>query len=61
MKLRGVMSTDAELVARGHPTEAETHGRGGLGRAAFGSVADDVLRRARCPVLLLRVTEESRP
>jgi nucleotide-binding universal stress UspA family protein len=34
-----------------------THGRGGLGRLVFGSVADSVLRHAPCPVLLVRVTE----
>lgn len=33
-----------------------THGRGGLGRLVYGSVADAVLRRAPCPVLLVRVT-----
>jgi nucleotide-binding universal stress UspA family protein len=32
-----------------------THGRGGLGRLVFGSVADSVLRHAICPVLLVRV------
>jgi nucleotide-binding universal stress UspA family protein len=31
-----------------------THGRGGLARLAFGSVADEVLRNAPCPVLLIR-------
>jgi nucleotide-binding universal stress UspA family protein len=36
-----------------------THGRGGLGRLVFGSVADGVLRSAPCPVLLVRVHEES--
>lgn len=30
-----------------------THGRGGLGRWLFGSVAEDVLRRALVPVLLV--------
>ena len=34
-----------------------THGRGGLGRLVFGSVADEVLRNAPCPVLLVRVSE----
>ena len=34
-----------------------THGRGGLGRLVFGSVADAVLRQAPCPVLLVRVGE----
>ncbi len=32
-----------------------THGRGGLGRLVFGSVAEAVLRSAPCPVLLGRV------
>jgi nucleotide-binding universal stress UspA family protein len=32
-----------------------THGRGGLGRLVMGSVADEVLRKAPCPVLLVRV------
>jgi nucleotide-binding universal stress UspA family protein len=31
-----------------------THGRGGLGRLLYGSVADAVARAARCPVLLVR-------
>jgi nucleotide-binding universal stress UspA family protein len=35
-----------------------THGRGGLARAFFGSVADSVLRHAPCPVLLIRITED---
>jgi len=34
-----------------------SHGRGGLGRAVFGSVADEVLRQAPCPVLLVRVVD----
>ena len=32
-----------------------THGRTGLARALFGSVAESVLHRASCPVLLVRV------
>ncbi|HEV7662526.1 MAG TPA: universal stress protein [Chloroflexota bacterium] len=35
-----------------------THGRSGLGRMFFGSVADSVLRHAPCPVLLVRVTDK---
>lgn len=31
-----------------------SHGRGGLGRLVFGSVADAVLRESHVPVLLLR-------
>ena len=34
-----------------------THGRSGLGRVVFGSVADSVLRHATCPVLMVRITE----
>ncbi len=34
-----------------------THGRGGLGRLVFGSVADAVLRHAPCPVFLVRIHE----
>jgi nucleotide-binding universal stress UspA family protein len=36
-----------------------THGRGGLGRLVFGSVADAVLRAAPCPVLLVRASQAS--
>jgi nucleotide-binding universal stress UspA family protein len=31
-----------------------THGRSGLGRAVMGSVAEEVTRRARCPVATVR-------
>ena len=34
-----------------------THGRSGLGRLFFGSVSEDVLRAATCPVLLIRSQE----
>jgi nucleotide-binding universal stress UspA family protein len=34
-----------------------THGRSGLGRLLFGSVAEAVLREAHIPVFLLRQTE----
>jgi nucleotide-binding universal stress UspA family protein len=36
-----------------------THGRGGLARLVFGSVADAMLRLASCPLLLIR--SEERP
>ena len=36
-----------------------THGRGGLARWAFGSVADKVVRHSPCPVLLIRQKPES--
>lgn len=35
-----------------------THGRSGLGRLVFGSVAEDVLRNAPCPVLLIPARDE---
>ncbi|HVA23094.1 MAG TPA: universal stress protein [Chloroflexota bacterium] len=34
-----------------------SHGRGGLERAVFGSVADEVPRKTPCPVLLVRVVD----
>src|SRR5204863_565347 len=34
-----------------------THGRSGVGRLVFGSVAEEVLHQTRCPVLLVRVGE----
>jgi nucleotide-binding universal stress UspA family protein len=35
-----------------------THGRSGVGRWVFGSVAERVLRAATCPVLLVRADEK---
>lgn len=35
-----------------------THGRGGLSRWVYGSVADRVLQAAPCPVLLVRAAEK---
>jgi nucleotide-binding universal stress UspA family protein len=37
-----------------------THGRSGLGRWAFGSVADKVLRGANRPVLLVRASSKGK-
>jgi nucleotide-binding universal stress UspA family protein len=36
-----------------------THGRSGLAHVIFGSVAEAVLRKAACPVLLVRVGKEA--
>jgi nucleotide-binding universal stress UspA family protein len=36
-----------------------SHGRGAIGRAIFGSVADRVARTATVPVLILRVADET--
>jgi nucleotide-binding universal stress UspA family protein len=35
-----------------------THGRGGLGRLWLGSVADELVRRVRMPILLVRPDEQ---
>jgi nucleotide-binding universal stress UspA family protein len=35
-----------------------SHGRGGLGRVIFGSVADTVLRNSHIPVMLIRIPDE---
>ena len=43
---------DADLIVM------STHGRSGLGRWVYGSVADRVLRHAEMPVLLVRVSED---
>ena len=44
----------ADLIAM------STHGRSGISRWVFGSVADRVLRGATCPVLLVRAGTQSR-
>ena len=49
--LAGARETGADLIAM------TTHGRSGLGRLLFGSVAEDVLRQSDIPVLLMRCTE----
>jgi nucleotide-binding universal stress UspA family protein len=51
-----------EIVAAAREAGADliamsTHGRGGLGRLLFGSVAEAVLRHAEIPVFLMRATE----
>ena len=51
----------AEIVGVAHSEGADliamtTHGRSGLGRAVFGSVAEAVLRTASVPVLMIRMT-----
>ena len=37
-----------------------THGRSGIGRLVFGSVAEEVLRHAQCPVLIVRLTDSAK-
>lgn len=50
--LDAVRELRVELIAM------TTHGRTGLGRLLFGSVAEQVLRRSPVPVFLVRVSEE---
>jgi nucleotide-binding universal stress UspA family protein len=64
-----------EFVVRGNPAEEliafaaaepgatvvmSTHGRGGLGRVVYGSVADKVTRTAAVPVVLVRAAATTR-
>ena len=49
--LAGAREAGADLIAM------TTHGRSGLGRLLFGSVAEEVLRHSDMPVFLMRSTE----
>jgi len=57
-QLRGGLPADSILdAAKTHPTDLVvmgTHGRRGLSHVWCGSVAEAVLRKARCPVLTVR-------
>ena len=50
--LRYCRQQDCDLIVM------STHGRSGLGRWVYGSVADRVLRHAEVPVLLVRASEQ---
>lgn len=50
--LETVKALGVELIVMG------THGRRGLSRVMMGSVAEDVIRRAPCPVLVVRARPE---
>jgi nucleotide-binding universal stress UspA family protein len=52
--LEHARGTNTDLIA------LTTHGHGGLGRLIFGSVADEVLRKAVCPLLLVRATNHDK-
>src|SRR5262249_33247405 len=53
--LRVARETNCDLVVMG------THGRKGLGRLLMGSVAEQVVRKAPCPVLTLKTPFEAEP
>lgn len=70
------ITVDVQLVTGKSPAEAilaavdelgadaivmSTHGRSGMMRWVFGSVADKVLREATVPILLVRVSEKETP
>ena len=70
LRARGVKSSwavrrgrpDKEILAAARDASADliamsTHGRSGLGRLLFGSVAEQVLRHADVPVFMMRETE----
>ena len=55
-------SADQEILEAARRLPADlilmtTHGRSGLGRLVFGSVAEGVLRSSPCPVLLIRASD----
>lgn len=57
--LQGAPAASIVSFARSHKAymiAMSTHGRSGLSRLVFGSVADQVMREAGIPVLLLRPT-----
>jgi nucleotide-binding universal stress UspA family protein len=53
--LEAATSLGVDLIAM------TTHGRGGLERLVLGSVAEAVLHRAPCPLLLVRATGDKGP
>ena len=69
LRARGIETTttirvgraEDEILAAAHAEGADliamsTHGRSGIGRLLFGSVAEQVLRHAEVPVFLMRHT-----
>ncbi|MBI3725365.1 universal stress protein [bacterium] len=62
--VRGRAATAIQRVARDERSDLvamATHGRTGLARLVFGSVAEEVLRSCPCPVLLGRTAEHEAP
>jgi len=50
--LEAVESEKADLLA------IASHGRSGIARLSYGSVAESVVRKARCPILVVRAPDE---
>ena len=48
-----------QITSPGDVIVMASHGRGGLSRWFLGSVAEDVIRHATCPVLLVRSTQHA--
>lgn len=74
-ELRATILSSEILVEEGHPAEVildtagaeavdlivmSTHGRSGLSRWVYGSIADKVLHKATCPLLLIRARPAGR-
>jgi len=53
--LRSADRREADLIVMG------THGRRGVRRAIYGSVAEEILRTASCPVLIVRAEDDDAP
>lgn len=51
--LKAAKEVSADLIVIG------SHGRRGVKRLVLGSVAEDIVRRAPCPVLVVRMKEAS--
>jgi nucleotide-binding universal stress UspA family protein len=61
MTVEGIASPEILRIAREQHADLiviGSHGRGGLGRVLMGSVAEEVSRKAPCPVLIVRPTHE---
>lgn len=59
--LSGLPADSITTYAKEHNIDLivmSTHGRTGLSRLVFGSVAESVVRQANCPIMLVRVTGE---
>jgi nucleotide-binding universal stress UspA family protein len=52
---RAAVAHDCQLIVMG------THGRTGLDRLLVGSVAEQVMRKAHCPVLVVKAPQSSSP